>query len=485
LEVRLSYVATIGLECHAQLDTRTKMFCGCAVDADAPPNTRVCPICLGHPGTLPRINAAAVDLGLRAGLALGCVLDRSSVFARKHYYYPDLPKGYQITQYDRPLAVDGAVHVQIDGERRRYALTRIHLEEDAGRMHHAPEGTGVDWNRAGLPLIEIVGAPDLHTPEEAERWLRTVHRVIVEAGICRGDLEKGHFRCDANVSVAPPGAPPGTRVEIKNINSFRFVARALRYEIDRQTTLLTEGGRVEQETRTWTGRGTASLRKKEGLADYRYFSEPDLPPLVLDDREIAQAHAALPGVPLDAWLLDQDAARLADFQARYGIGPREAAVLLADPEITGFYEATLASGGEPRAMATWIMGELLRALNQSDTPLSASRLLPTHVVALEARVHAGSLPRATARALFDELFREGGDVEAMVAARGLDALADTGAVEEAVRRVLDAHPDEVARYHGGRKNLTGFFVGQVVRALGGKVDARVVQQAVCRALDVA
>lgn len=479
----MELVATIGLECHAQLDTATKMFCGCPVDPEAPPNALVCPICLGHPGTLPRVNAAAILLGVRAGLAFGCTVHDTSIFARKHYYYPDLPKGYQISQYDRPLCTDGRVHVEIDGERRTFAITRIHLEEDAGRMHHAADGSVVDWNRGGLPLIEIVGAPDLRTPEEAERWLRMVHRVITDAGICKGDLEKGHFRCDANVSLAPRGGPPGTRVEVKNVNSFRFVARALRYEIDRQRAILEGGGRVEQETRTWTGRGTATLRKKEGAADYRYFPEPDLPPLTVTALDRAEAAQALPGLPLDLWLLDQDAARTAQFGARHGLTPYETGVLLSDPELTAFFEACVAEGGEARAMATWVMGDLLRALNQTEGGLEAAKIGPAQVCRLDQLVREGRLNRGAAKALFEEIFRSGGEPEALAATRGLLGLAGDDAVEEAIAQVLSAHPDERERYRGGRKNLIGFFVGQVMRALGGKADARVVQQALQRALE--
>lgn len=479
----MEYVATIGLECHAQLATKTKMFCGCPVDSQAPPNTLVCPVCLGHPGTLPRLNAAAVVLGARAGLAFGCTVHPTSVFARKHYFYPDLPKGYQITQYERPLNTDGRVHVEIEGERRAFRIERIHLEEDAGRMHHAAEGSGVDWNRGGLPLIEIVGAPDLRTPEEAEIWLRTVHRVLVEAGACQGDLEKGHFRCDANVSVAPAGGPPGTRVEIKNVNSFRFVARALRYEIDRQTQILRAGGRVEQETRTWNGRGTSLLRKKEGSADYRYFPEPDLPPLRLDEAELQEAASALPGQPLDLWLLERDAERLRSFQERHGLGPRETAALLADPDITAFFEGCAAAGGESRAMANWVMGELLRCANLVEGGLGRAAIRPEQVKQLDDLVSTGRVPRGAARALFEEVFRTGADPARLASERGLDAIADAGGVERAVAEVLAAFPDELARHRGGKKDLSGFFVGQVMRSLGGKADAHEVRRAVQRALE--
>ncbi|MFN7146902.1 MAG: Asp-tRNA(Asn)/Glu-tRNA(Gln) amidotransferase subunit GatB, partial [Myxococcota bacterium] len=290
----MDVIAVIGLECHAQLRTATKLFCACAVASDAPPNTLVCPVCLGHPGAMPAPNAEAVRLAVRAALALGCEVAPTSTFARKHYFYPDLPKGYQITQADRPLATGGAV--------RGVRLVRVHLEEDAGKLVHDPAGTGVDWNRAGVPLVEIVSTPSVRSPGEAEVYLRTLHRVLVEAGVCLGDLEKGHFRCDANVSVHRPGEPWGARVEIKNVNSFRFVRQALAYEIERQAGLLAAGTPTGPETRAWAGDRTILLRGKERAEDYRYVPEPDLPVLAVGPELRAVATEGLAGVPLEAAL---------------------------------------------------------------------------------------------------------------------------------------------------------------------------------------
>ena len=479
----MEYVATIGLECHAQLRTRTKMFCGCPVTHDAPPNSAVCPICLGHPGTLPRLNAEAVVLGVRAGLALGCTVHDESVFSRKHYFYPDLPKGYQISQYDRPLCTGGQVHVEIDGQRRAYELIRIHLEEDAGRMHHTASGSSVDWNRGGVPLVEIVGAPDLHSPEEAESWLRALHRVLVSAGLCTGDMEKGHFRCDANVSVAPAGGPPGTRVEIKNVNSFRFVARALRFEIERQTALLQQGQPIDQETRTWTGRGTATLRKKEGAADYRYFAEPDLPALRLSADEHARARAGLVAVPYDVYLLDEDARVRAAFKERYGLSDYEAGVLLGDEVLRAFFEGSVASGGDPRAMAVLVMGELARAANQREGGLTTSAVRPEQLKQLDDLVREGRVPRQAVRGLVEEMVRSGADPARLAEERGLAVVSDESALDAAVAAVIAANPGEVERYRAGNKKLMGFFVGQAVKALGGKADARALQQRVLSALE--
>ena len=479
----MDYVATIGLEVHAQLRTRTKMFCGCPVGHDAPPNTAVCPICLAHPGALPRLNAEAVLLGVRAGLALGCQVNTLSVFSRKHYFYPDLPKGYQISQYDQPLCSGGRIHAEIGGQRRSFELIRIHLEEDAGRMHHTAAGSGVDWNRGGVPLIEIVGAPDLSSPEEAEAWLRALHRVLVSAGLCTGDMEKGHFRCDANVSVAPRGAPPGTRVEVKNVNSFRFVAKALRYEIDRQTAVLRAGGRVEQETRTWTGRGTATLRKKEGAADYRYFPEPDLPTLRLSEDLRARALEGLSGAPMDLWLLDQDIARRAAFQARYGLSDYEVGVLQGEPLVTAFFEGAVAAGGEAKAMARLVMGELMRAANQVEGGLAAAAVRPEQLKQLDDLVSAGRVPRQALFKLLEEMFTSGADPARLAEERGLVVVEDTGAFEAAVLAVIAAHPAEVERFRAGDAKLIGFFVGRAMGALGGKADARALRLRVLAALE--
>lgn len=476
-------VATIGLEVHAQLRTQTKMFCGCPIDPDAPPNHTVCPTCLGHPGTLPRPNAEAVALALRAGLALNCQIHPTSLFARKHYFYPDLPKGYQISQYDRPLCTGGTLHAKVDGQIRAFALTRIHLEEDAGRMHHGALGSVVDWNRGGAPLIEVVGEPDVGTPEAAEAWLRSLHRVLVHAGICGGDLELGQLRCDANVSINGPDGQPGTRVEIKNVNSFRFVARALRAEIQRQTALLARGERVARETRTWTGHGTAPLRDKEAAADYRYFPEPDLPPLTVSEADLAAARAALPGAPLDLWLMEQDAASLADFTARYGLGEDAAAVLLADPEVADFYAACIKAGADPRDAAAWVMGDVLRLLKEADGGLRQAKLQPAALVTLSQEVSAGRLSRAIARELLEEVFRTGADPAALVAERGLGAVDDEALLAAQAAAVVAAHPAEASRYREGKTALLGFFVGQTMRALDGRADPRRVSALVRAALE--
>jgi aspartyl-tRNA(Asn)/glutamyl-tRNA(Gln) amidotransferase subunit B len=460
--------AVIGLECHVQLRTATKMFCPCPVSEDAAPNTAVCEVCLGHPGALPTLNAEAVALGVRAAVALGCEVHPVSVFARKHYFYPDLPKGYQISQGDRPLATGGRIGA--------HRLARMHLEEDAGKMTHGPDGTVVDWNRAGVPLVEVVGEPDVGTPEAAEAWLRALHRVLVRAGVTTGDLEKGQLRCDANVSVHRAGEPFGARVEIKNVNSFRFVRNALRHEIDRQ---IAAGGVVRPETRTWTGHRTVALREKEETADYRWFPEPDLPPLRVTPAEVAAARDALPGAPLDVWLAEADAARVADWQARYGLSAYDVGVVTSSGEAADFYAAAVAAGGEPKAMANLVAAEVLRRANAE----GLGRLEPAHLVGVQRMLDAGAINRDGARRLFDALAARGGDPEAQAAALGLRQVSDEGALRAIVADALARHPEERARYRAGNKGMMGFFMGEVMAATARQADPRLAQRLVREALD--
>jgi aspartyl-tRNA(Asn)/glutamyl-tRNA(Gln) amidotransferase subunit B len=466
--------AIIGLECHAQLHTRTKMFCSCPVVQEAAPNTAICPICMGHPGTLPAVNDQAVKLGIRAALATGCTLHDESIFARKNYFYPDLPKGYQISQFDRPLATGGSV----TAGGRTTRLTRIHLEEDAGKMVHSPEGTVVDWNRAGVPLIEIVSEADLRTAEEAEAYLRMLHRVLVESGICLGDMEKGHFRCDANVSVHRPGTPWGTKVEVKNVNSFRFVAKAIRFEIERQTAVLAGGGVVEQETRTWAQNRTVSLRKKEGSADYRYFPEPDLPPLRLTPHEIAQARAALPGCPMDAYLSGADAARVEGWVARYGLSAYDVGVLLSSEEAAAFFVACVDAGGAPKAMCNLVSAEVLRREG-------VGALQPAALVAAQELLDGGKTTRDGLKRVIEELWAHGGDPAEILTRLGLGAVADTTALDATVATILAAHPGELARYRAGEKGLFGFFMGKLMAATQRRADPATAQRLLRSALDPA
>lgn len=481
------YEAVIGLEVHAQLRTRSKMFCACpnagstGIGADeAPPNRHVCPICLGHPGTLPSVNAEAVRLAIRAGLALGCAVHPRSIFARKQYFYADLPKGYQISQYEYPLCTGGRVEFEIDGARRSVPLERIHLEEDTGKSTHHADGWRLDFNRCGAPLVEIVSKPAMRTAIEAEAYLRSLHRTLVEAGICTGDMEKGHFRCDANVSVHRPGTPWGTRVEVKNVNSFRFVAKAIGFEIDRQIAVLDGGGAVVPETRTWRNGETVSLRTKEGASDYRYFPEPDLGPLTLLEGEVTAVAASLPAAPLDTFLLDEDARRAEAFRQRYGLTAYAAGVLLADETARSFFEATVAAGGAATEAANWVQGEVLR--RTAEGPMSGA-LTPASLVALMAEIDNKTISRAQGRQVFDVLWKTGGEPREIIAALGLGQVADDGPIREAARAAIAANPSQVEKYKQGNPKVVGFFMGQVMRATGGRADPALAQRVVAEELD--
>lgn len=464
------YEAIIGLECHAQLRTASKMFCACAVasERELAPNTAICEICMAHPGTLPALNAAAVALGVRAAVAISCTVHPTSVFSRKNYFYPDLPKGYQISQFDRPLATGG----RIRAGGKEFGITRVHLEEDAGKMMHTPEGSVVDWNRAGVPLIEIVSEPDMRTAEEAEAYLRTLHRVLVDGGICLGDMEKGHFRCDANVSIHRAGEPFGVKVEIKNVNSFRFVAKAIRFEIDRQTAVVQAGGTIAQETRTWAGTRTVALRGKEGSADYRFFPEPDLPPLRVGPAQIAAEAARLPGVPMDLHLEAADAARLVRWRQLYGLPAYDVGVLTADPDVAAFFVACVDAGGDARTMCNWLQTDLIHG-----------ELRPEHLVRVQAMMDAGAINRDGAKALLEALVQRGGDPDALAEALGLRQVSDEDALRAIVAALLAEFPVERERYRTGNKGMLGFFMGRLMMATNRQADTKLGNRLLREALD--
>ncbi len=476
-----TFVPTIGLEVHCQLNTRSKMFCDCPIAHDAPPNSAVCSVCLGHPGALPVVNDAAVRLAVRAGLAVGCTVQDSSVFARKHYFYPDSPKGYQISQFDRPICTDGAVHLKQDEGMKRCEIERIHMEEDAGKLIHDGDRSLVDWNRGGTPLIEIVGRPDLHSAEEAEAFLRMLHRVMVEAGVTEGNMEKGHFRADANVSVSDRPGELGTRVELKNINSFRFVARAIRHEVQRQIEILEAGGQIVQSTRSWDGQGSELLRSKEQAADYRYFPDPDLGPVCVTDADREEAAGALAGQPLDRWLLDSDSRQREEFQTLHGLGDADVDALLGDAAQRMLFEATVEAGGSPVEVAKWVRGIIARWLNDHDP--STLRLEPSALSAVIAMVTAGTITRDVGRDLVEEMCVNGGEPEAMVRDRGLGRLDDEDALRAAIESLLSEHPSEVARYRSGQKQLLGFFIGGIMRSFSGRMDPVAVRTALQKALE--
>ena len=459
----------IGLEVHVQLSTRTKMFCACRTSFGDPPNTNVCPVCLGLPGALPVPNAEAVRLGATAAIALGCTIHHTSVFARKNYFYPDLPKGYQISQFDRPLATGGRVAFE-SAERGRVqaGITRLHLEEDAGKLVHDrfPGKTAVDLNRAGVPLAEIVSEPDLRSPAEARAYLTTLRQILVYAGASECSMEQGSLRVDANISIRRPGeARLGTKTEVKNLNSFANVERALEAERERQVALLEGGERVAQVTLLFdAGSGQVrELRSKEESHDYRYFPDPDLPPLVLDEVWIGERREALPELP---------EARRSRLEMALGIPAYDARVLTSEVPLADYFEAVVAAGVEPKTAANWVMGDVMTSFNETGGfPVPAARL-----AALVGLVRAGTVSHQAAKRVYAEMVQSPDGEPAAVAERlGLVQVSDQGALASWVDEVLAAHPDEVARYRAGEVKLMGFFVGQVMKRSKGKADPKGVQ----------
>jgi aspartyl-tRNA(Asn)/glutamyl-tRNA(Gln) amidotransferase subunit B len=471
----MAHEAVIGLECHIQLATRSKMFCDCPAGFGAAPNTHVCPVCLGLPGALPRANRAAVDAAVRLGLALGCAVREVSVFARKNYFYPDMPKNYQITQYDRPLCEGGALPVAVDGAERRYALTRIHVEEDAGKSFH-PERHGdrplsrVDFNRAGVPLLELVTEPVLREPAECAAFLTALRRLVRWLGISDGDMEKGQLRCDANVSLRPAGTSGlGVKTEIKNLNSIKGVERGLAAEIGRQRRVLEDGGRIEQATLLYDADRDrlAVMRTKEHAHDYRYLPEPDLPLLRVGREWIEDAGARLPELP---W------AREARLVATLGLPPYDAAVLTEQRDLADYAEAT-AAGIEPKTASNWIMTEVLRVVRERGWSVAAwaERVPAERLRDLLARVERRELPGPLAKQVFGWMTDEPGDVEALLAAHGVRVQGSSAELLPLVRAVLDENPDAVRQVLAGRAATLGFLVGQVMRKSGGQAVPQTVQ----------
>jgi aspartyl-tRNA(Asn)/glutamyl-tRNA(Gln) amidotransferase subunit B len=477
--------AVIGLEVHVQLRTRSKLFSPAPVSYGHEPNHSVHPICLALPGVLPVLNGRAVELGIRAVLATHCTVHLRSVFARKNYFYPDLPKGFQISQYEEPLATGGWLDVPLEdgnGATRRVKLTRIHMEEDAGKSIHdsavaGDDATHVDLNRAGVPLLEIVSEPDLRGPAEAGAYLRTLRQILRYVDVSDADLEKGHFRCDANVSIRPRGEPRlGTRTELKNLNSFRFVEEAVEAEIERQVEVLEGGGRIDQATLAYNPdtKRTRVLRVKENADDYRYFPDPDLVPLVIDPERVEAARRELPELA--------DAKRRR-FQAEHGLSEYDARLLTESRGLADFFEAVAAAHGSPKTVANWILRDLLRALSELELEIEAAALTPESLAALLRLVDEGRTTAQSARGLLPELVERGGEPAALVSERGLEAVSDRGVLETAVDEVIAAHPDNVEKYRAGEKKLLNFFMGQVMKRTGGRADPAAVREILARKLE--
>ena len=463
-----AWETVIGLEIHAQLATRSKIFSGAATAYGAAPNSQACLVDLGYPGVLPVLNAEAVRMAVRFGLAIDARIARQSVFARKNYFYPDLPKGYQISQYELPIVATGAIEIVLeDGTVKRIGVTRAHLEEDAGKSLHEGLGalTGIDLNRAGTPLIEIVSEPELRSAKEAVAYMKKVHTLVRYLEICDGNMQEGSFRCDANVSVRPVGTEKfGTRAEIKNINSFRYVEKAIQYEVARQIELIESGGKVIQETRLWDpDKGeTRSMRSKEEANDYRYFPDPDLLPLEIDEAYIEAVRAALPELP------DAKAAR---FVCEYGLSAYDALVLTASRDLADYYEAVVrAVPTQPKLAANWVMGELSAALNKDGLEIDSGRLSAEGLAGLLARIADETISGKIAKDVFEAMWASGESADALIEAKGLKQITDTGAIEQAIEAVMAKNPAQLAEFRAGKDKLFGFFVGQVMKATQGKAN---------------
>jgi aspartyl-tRNA(Asn)/glutamyl-tRNA(Gln) amidotransferase subunit B len=472
-EVSVEYEAVIGLEVHAQLLTGSKVFCGCSAAFGADPNTHTCPICTGMPGSLPVLNRKAVEFAMRMALATNCEVTPLSLFARKNYFYPDLPKGYQISQYELPLAVNGSVEIPAaDGEKKRVGITRIHMEEDAGKLFHdeAKPFSYVDFNRTGVPLLEIVSEPDLRTPQEAADYLRLLRAILQYLEICDGNMEEGSLRCDANVSIRPMGTQTlGTRTEVKNMNSFRHVERALAYEIERQHKVLDEGGTVVQETRLWDPQKgiTESMRGKEEAHDYRYFPDPDLVPLTVSPEWIEEIKKGLPELPLQ---------RKDRFVREYQIPEYDAGVITSSKTLADYYEECVRIFPEPKQVSNWIMGDLLRFLKEDDREVEDCPVTPGQLAEMLGLIKDGTISGKIAKTVFEDMYKTGKGATEIVKEEGLVQITDESALEKAVDEVLQNHPNEVDAYKGGRDKLFGFFVGQVMKATQGKANPKLVNE---------
>jgi len=468
----MEYEAVIGLEVHAQLLTRSKIFCACPTTFGEPPNTQICPVCLGMPGVLPVLNRRAVEFAIKMALATNCRIAPESVFARKNYFYPDLPKGYQISQYELPLAEHGFLEIQVNGQRKKIGITRIHLEEDAGKLMHSESRpvSFVDFNRPGVPLIEIVSEPDLRTAEEAVEYLRGLRNILLYLEICDGNMEEGSLRCDANISLRPAGATKfGVKTELKNMNSFRFVRQALEYEIRRQRALLSEGREIVQETRLWDSHQgkTFSMRGKEEAHDYRYFPDPDLMPVRIEPEWQEELRRSLPELP---------AARSERFQQELGLPAYDAEILTSEKELADYFEKTLQEFPHPKKVSNWIMTESLRDWVRDFSGITYYQVTPTALAQLLALVDKGTISGKMAKMVFEDMKATNQMPEAIIKEKGLAQISDAGELEAQAQEILAAHPKEVAEYQAGKTKVLGFFVGQLMRRTKGQANPKLANE---------
>ena len=480
-EVMARYEAVIGLEVHAQLQTLTKAFCGCSTKFGAAPNSNTCPVCLGLPGALPVLNKRALELAMRASLAINCKIQPRSRFARKNYFYPDLPKGYQISMYELPLATGGSIEIEVEGEKKLIGITRLHMEDDAGKSLHegfpdSDRWSYIDFNRCGVPLIEIVSEPDLRAPDEAYAYLNTLKQILEYTEVSDCNMEEGSLRCDANVSVRLRGAPKfGTKAEVKNLNSFRYLAHALEYEIERQIGVLESGGKIAQETRLWNvaaGR-TEPMRSKEFAHDYRYFPDPDLLPVSVSSATIEEVRRVMPELP---------DAKIARFLRDYGITPYDAEVLTATRALADYFEAAVKAGAPAKAAANWISVELLRRLNDAGKDIADCPVEPAALAELLGKIEKGDITAASGKKVFATMFDSGKRAADIIAAEGLAQITDASAIEKIARDVMAKSPDNVAKYRAGNEGVFKFFIGQVMRETRGQANPQLVNEIVKRVL---
>lgn len=475
----MTYEVVIGVEVHAQLRTRSKMFCGCGTTFGLSANSQTCPVCLGLPGTLPVINKAAVEMAVRAGLALNCTIGATNRFARKNYFYPDLPKGYQISQYESPICEQGWIDLAVGESTKRVRIRRAHLEEDAGKNVHetVTNGSLVDLNRAGTPLLEIVTEPDMRSADEVVAYLKGLRDILMYLEVCDGNMEEGSFRCEPNLSLRPTGQQEfGTKVELKNINSFRFVKDAVDYEIRRQAKVLNEGGKIGQETRLWNiDRGeTVVMRNKEEAHDYRYFPDPDLVPLKLEQEWIDGLKPSLPELP---------AARTRRFSRDYGLPEYDAGVLTASKDVADYFESCVKLFPQPKTVSNWVMGEFMRELNNAGTDVGASPVPPERLVSLLQLVDEGTISLKVAREMFPEFYSSGKTAEQIVGEKGLTQVSDESALAKIIAEVLEKNPAQVTQFKGGKQQVLGYLVGRVMKASGGKANPGKVNELLKRKLN--